>query len=82
MNYKKLDEFAKQTGGPLRLTSLIISRARQLAKISKPLIDTKIDDPVEIAFMELTQNKIKLHEAGEDASQSESGKVLEITGGQ
>lgn len=62
MNYKSLDTLMNQAGGPLRLTSLIISRARQLTKKSAPYIETGIDDPVEIAFTELMQNKIMLND--------------------
>ena len=32
MSYKNIDELAKQVGGSLRLTQLIISRARQIIK--------------------------------------------------
>ncbi|WP_347272904.1 DNA-directed RNA polymerase subunit omega [Candidatus Kuenenia sp.] len=62
MNYKSLDTLINQVGGPLRLTSLIISRARQLTKKAAPYIETEIDDPVEIAFTELMQNKIMLND--------------------
>lgn len=62
MNYKNIDELAKQVGGALRLTSLIISRSRQIVKKSPVLIETDIDDPVQIAFMELMQKKIKLND--------------------
>lgn len=62
MNYKSLDILINQVGGPLRLTSLIISRARQITKKAPVYIETEIDDPVEIAFMELLQNKIKLND--------------------
>jgi len=60
MNYKSLDTFINQVGGPLRLTALIIGRARQITKKAPPYIETEFDDPVEISFMELMQNKIKL----------------------
>ncbi len=62
MNYKNIDELAEQVGGALRLTSLIISRSRQIVKKSPVLIETDIDDPVQIAFMELMQKKIKLND--------------------
>ncbi|MCF6149369.1 MAG: DNA-directed RNA polymerase subunit omega [Candidatus Kuenenia sp.] len=62
MNYKSLDIFINQAGGPLRLTSLIISRARQITKKAPPYVETEIDDPVEIAFMELMQDEIKLND--------------------
>jgi len=61
MNYK-IDELAKQVGGSLRLTSLLISRARQLIRKSTPLVETKSDDAVYIAFLELAQGKIKLND--------------------
>lgn len=65
MNYKNVDELAKQVGGSLRLTTLIISRARQLVKRAFPLVEADTDDPVKIAFLELMQSKIKLNDGGE-----------------
>ncbi len=62
MNYKNIDELAKQVGGSLRLTSLIISRARQIIKKAPVLVETETDDPVKIAFLELMKSKIKLNE--------------------
>lgn len=64
MIYKNIDELAKQVGGSLRLTSLIISRARQIIKKAPVLILADTDDPVRIAFSELMQSKIKLNEDG------------------
>lgn len=65
MNYKNVDELAKQVGGSLRLTTLIISRARQLVKRASPLVEADTDDPVKIAFLELMQSKIKLSDGGD-----------------
>lgn len=70
MIYKNVDELAKQVGGSLRLTTLIISRARQIVKrASSPLVDADTDDPVRIAFLELMQSKIKLNDGGEQVSE-------------
>ena len=65
MIYKNIDELAKQVGGSLRLTTLIISRARQIIKKAPVLIVADTDDPVRIAFLELMQSKIKIKESGE-----------------
>lgn len=62
MNYKNIDELAKQIGGSLRLTALIISRARQIIKKVPALVEADTDDPVRIAFQELMQGKIRLTE--------------------
>lgn len=64
MSYKNInvDELASLVGGPLRLTALIVNRARQIIKKAPVLIETDIDDPVQIAFLELIQGKIKLSE--------------------
>ena len=80
MNYKKIDELSRQVGAPLRLTSLIISRARQVIKGAPLLVNTKIDDPVQIAFLELMQNKIKLNEgnATEVLESKKAEKTLEL----
>ena len=77
MNYKKIDELSRQVGGSLRLTSLIISRARQLIKRAPILVNTKIDDPVQIAFLELMQNKIKLSEGNAQPTEVLESKKAE-----
>lgn len=69
MNYKYIDNLAKQVGGSLRLTSVIISRARQIVKKAPLLIEVNTDDPVRIAFMELSQKKIMLREETEKPPQ-------------
>ncbi|MEK6635829.1 MAG: DNA-directed RNA polymerase subunit omega [Planctomycetota bacterium] len=74
MNYK-IDEFAKQVGGSLRLTSLIISRARQIIRKAPIFVDTKMDDPVQIALLELLQKKIKLSDGNVPPQISESKKA-------
>ncbi len=74
MNYK-IDEFAKQVGGSLRLTSLIISRARQIVRKAPIFVETKIDDPVQIAFLELMQKKIKLGDGNVPTQVLESKKA-------
>ncbi|MFO0792514.1 MAG: hypothetical protein U0586_00450 [Candidatus Brocadiaceae bacterium] len=81
MNYKNLDELAKQVGGPLRLTQLIISRSRQIIKKVPILVETKLDDPVRIAFLELMQRKIDLNDGDVrrvmTSEFKDSGKELE-----
>ncbi|MCF6157048.1 MAG: hypothetical protein E3K32_00435 [wastewater metagenome] len=69
VNYKSVDELAKQVGGSLRLTVLIISRARQIVKKAPVLIETNVDDPVRIAFLELMQEKIMIREGTEQPPQ-------------
>ncbi|MCR4321581.1 MAG: DNA-directed RNA polymerase subunit omega [Candidatus Brocadiaceae bacterium] len=74
MNYKNIDELAKQVGGSLRLTQLIISRARQIIKKAPLFVETNTDDPVQIAFLELMQKKIKLNDGNEQLPQIQSSK--------
>lgn len=74
MNYKNIDELAKQVGGSLRLTQLIISRARQIIKKAPLFVETNTDDPVQIAFLELMQKKIKLSDGNEQLPQIQSSK--------
>jgi DNA-directed RNA polymerase subunit omega len=76
VNYTNIDELAKKVGGSLRLTTLVINRARQIVKKAPILIETNIDDPVRIAFMELKQGKIGLHEGGEQPSEIPGQKRL------
>ncbi|BBO18311.1 conserved hypothetical protein [Candidatus Brocadia pituitae] len=77
MIYKNIDELAKQVGGSLRLTSLIISRARQIIKKAPVLILADTDDPVRIAFSELMQSKIKLNEDGRPGLKVLESKKIE-----
>ena len=74
MNYKNIDELAKQVGGSLRLTQLIISRSRQIIKKSPLFVETNTDDPVQIAFLELMQKKIKLNDGNKQLPQIQSSK--------
>src|SRR3989339_1553436 len=74
MNYKNIEELAKQVGGSLRLTQLIISRARQTIKKAPLFVETNTDDPVQIAFLELMQKKIKLNDGNEQLPQIQSSK--------
>ena len=74
MNYKNIDELAKQVGGSLRLTQLIISRARQIIKKAPLFVEVNTDDPVQIAFLELMQKKIKLNDGNEQLPQIQSSK--------
>jgi len=74
VNYKNIDELAKQVGGSLRLTQLIISRARQVIKRDPIFIEANTDDPVQIAFLELMQKKIKLNDGNEQPPQIQSSK--------
>ena len=46
----------------MRLTQLIISRARQIIKKAPLFVEANTDDPVQIAFLELMQKKIKLND--------------------
>ena len=74
MNYKNIDELAKQVGGSLRLTQLIISRARQIIKKAPLFVEANTDDPVQIAFLELMQKKIRLNDGNEQLPQIQSSK--------
>lgn len=74
MNYKNIDELAKQVGGSLRLTQLIISRARQIIKRDHIFIEANTDDPVQIAFLELMQKKIRLNDGTGQLPQIQSSK--------
>ena len=74
MNYKNIDELAKQVGGSMRLTQLIISRSRQIIKKSPLFVETNTDDPVQIAFLELMQKKIKLNDGNKQLPQIQSSK--------
>ncbi len=74
MNYKNIDELAKQVGGSLRLTQLIISRSRQIIKKAPLFVEANTDDPVQIAFLELMQKKIRLNDGTGQPTQIQSSK--------
>lgn len=76
VNYTNIDELAKKVSGSLRLTTLVINRARQIVKKAPILIETNIDDPVQIAFMELKQGKIRLREGVEQPPEVPGQKRL------
>lgn len=78
--YKSIDEFSGKVGGSLRLTALIVSRARQIIKKAPVFVDAGIDDPVQTAFLELMEGKIRLKEGGAQPPQIPEPKIPEDSG--
>lgn len=60
MEVEKIEQASKKVGGYYKLTVLVQKRIKELVKGAAPLIETKIDDPLEIAIEEILQDKIQL----------------------
>jgi len=53
------EEYLKKIPNDYILTILVSRRINELARGSRPLIETKLKDPIEIAFEELRLGKIE-----------------------
>lgn len=60
MEVEKIEQASKKVGGYYKLTVLVQKRVKELVRGAAPLIETKIDDPLEIAIEEILQDKIQL----------------------
>ncbi|MFN7181059.1 MAG: DNA-directed RNA polymerase subunit omega [Planctomycetota bacterium] len=60
MDIKKIEEASKKVGGYYKLTVLLQKRVKELVSGSAPLIDAKIENPIEIALEEVLEGKIRL----------------------
>lgn len=60
MEVEKIEQASKKVGGYYKLTVLVQKRIKELVRGAAPLIETKIDDPLEIAIEEILQDKIQL----------------------
>jgi len=53
------EEYLKKISNDYILTILVSRRVNELARGSRPLIETKLTNPIEIAFEELRLGKIE-----------------------
>lgn len=60
MEISKIEEASKKVGGYYKLVVLLQKRVKELVKGTAPLIEAKIDDPLEIALEEVIQGKLQL----------------------
>lgn len=55
-----LDELEQKVGGRFKLTALLQKRVRELVAGAPRLIETRSDDPVDVAMEEIRADKIEL----------------------
>lgn len=72
--FEILDELSDHIGGRLRLSVLLQKRARELIKGYPKLVKIDSEDPIQIAFEELINGKIKLVKEKEDLKLVATGK--------
>ena len=53
-------ELVKQVSGSFRLTALLQKRVRELIRGAAPLIETREQNPIKIAFLEMERGLIEL----------------------
>ena len=53
-------ELVSQVGGSFRLTALLQKRVRELVRGAAPLIETREQNPIKIAFLEMERGLIEL----------------------
>lgn len=61
----KEEEIVKKVGGRFKLSTLIQKRMVALNAGSRPLVDLKSNDPMEIVIHEIMEDKIYLDTSGE-----------------
>jgi len=66
MDFRKIQEAQERFGGPFKVTSLLQKRVRELVLGSKPLIETDLTRPIDIALEELLKNKLDLEPPSDD----------------
>ena len=60
------EEYLKKTKNDFMLTVLVTRRVRELSRGARPLIETKLTSPVEIAFEEIKQGKVEIKSNDEE----------------
>lgn len=77
----KEEAIVNKVGGRFKLSTLIQKRLVQLNRGSRPLVDFKSDDKMEIVIQEILQDKIYLNMSGEVRITGEStdlGELLDL----
>ncbi len=60
------EEYLKKTKNDFMLTVLVSRRVRELSRGARPLIETQLKSPVEIAFEEIKQGKVEIKSNDEE----------------
>ena len=71
MDRTKLWELSAKVGGLFKLTVLIQKRIRELVNGAPKLVDTPVEDYIQIALMEVEQEKISLEYLSDEELASE-----------
>jgi DNA-directed RNA polymerase subunit omega len=60
MDFRKIQEAQERIGGPFAMTAILQKRVRELVQGSRPLVETNLTRPIEIALEELLANRLNL----------------------
>ena len=60
MDHTLPQQLVKQVGGSFKLTALLQKRVRELIRGAAPLIETREQNPIKIAFLEMERGLIEL----------------------
>jgi DNA-directed RNA polymerase subunit K/omega len=71
MDRTKLWELSTKVGGLFKLTVLLQKRIRELVNGAPKLVDTPLEDYIQIALMEVEQDKISLEDLTDEELKSE-----------
>lgn len=71
MDRTKLWELSAKVGGLFKLTVLIQKRIRELVNGAPKLVDTPVEDYIQIALMEVEQEKISLEYLSDEELEQE-----------
>ncbi len=71
MDFRKVQEAQERFGGPFAMTSILQKRVRELVGGSRPMVETNLTRPIDIALEELLANRLSLeHEEAEGIPQA------------
>jgi len=77
MDSKRLTDLSAKVGGLFKLTVLLQKRIRELVNGAPKLVDTPEEDFIEIALMEVEQDKIILAQISDEEISSARRKATE-----
>ena len=65
MDFRKIQEAQERFGGPFAMTAILQKRVRELVQGSKPLVETNMVRPIDIALEELLDGCLSLEQTEE-----------------
>ncbi len=60
MDFRKIQEAQERFGGPFAMTTILQKRVRELVQGSRPMVETNMIRPIDIALEELLANRLSL----------------------